>query len=291
MDEAEARARVRRGVEQLAAGDYAEGFRLYDAWRQVPAYRATTAAGDFPRDFPIPRWRGEDLAGKRILVVGEEGFGDQIMYARFVRELQRVGALVGWLVTPVLARLFGEALGVAILAKDRAHELGVFDYYCPSSALPLAFFPPLETPPDPPYLAAPPPIVLEGKTLGVALQGNPNHANNSHRSLGSRDAARLLGLPQAVSLLPEATGAQDFHDTARLIAGLDLVITVDTAAAHLAGAMGKPVWVLLPASDVDWRWGLADRSPWYPAARLFRQARSGDWGDTVARVLAELTVR
>ena len=120
-------------------------------------------------------------------------------------------------------------------------------------------------------------------------RGNPTHKNDAKRSLDPSGAAELLSLPGAVSLAPEHTGARDFQDTADLIAGLDLVISVDTAVAHLAGSLGVPTWILLPSTGVDWRWlrGRKD-SPWYPSARLFRQPPTGDWPSVLREVQAEL---
>ncbi len=118
--------------------------------------------------------------------------------------------------------------------------------------------------------------------------GNPGHRNDANRSLKPDQAADLLSLPGAISLRPEDTGAADFAETADIVAGLDLVISVDTAVAHLAGAMGKPVWILLPATGTDWRW-LRDRtdSPWYPSAKLYRQSRGEGWDGVISRVLLD----
>jgi hypothetical protein len=125
--------------------------------------------------------------------------------------------------------------------------------------------------------------------IGVKTRGNPAHHNDADRSLPDAEAARLLALPGAVSLEPEDTGAHDFADTAEIIAGLDLVIAADTSTAHLAGALGKPVWILLPYVTTDWRWlsGRSD-SPWYGSARLFRQHRPGDWSSLLDEVIAAL---
>lgn len=275
MDES-AVSRAKRGEELLAEGQYAEGFKLYDAWREVmPEYAA---------EWPIPSWRGEDLSGRVFLVGGEQGFGDQIMFARFAKLLQARGADVVWLCKEPLTRLFAQCVGI------RAITGGSVDvsFYCPSSRLPNLFFPPLLAPPNGPYIDPPPPNVVGGRAIGIVTSGNPKHANDASRSLTIEAAETLLGLPGAVSLLPEDTGARDFYDTASVIAGLDLVISVDTSVAHLAGAMGKPVWVLLPYV-ADWRWqkGRGD-SPWYPSARLFRQQTPGDWRGVIDAIRSEL---
>ena len=126
--------------------------------------------------------------------------------------------------------------------------------------------------------------------VGVVTRGNPTHGNDPERSLPTHLAEELLGLPGLRSLAPEDTGAADFSDTAALIAGLDLVISVDTSVAHLAGAMGKPVWILLPAVGTDWRWqAKRSDSPWYPTATLFRQPERGDWTSVLAEIKRRLS--
>jgi hypothetical protein len=124
--------------------------------------------------------------------------------------------------------------------------------------------------------------------IGLAASGNPNHLNDQNRSLPSHLADQLAEIPGVVRLSPEVTGAKDFYDTARVVAGLDLVISVDTSIAHLSAAMGKPTWVLLPYIGVDWRWGGGVGSPWYPSARLFRQAASCDWTEVIDQVKSQL---
>jgi hypothetical protein len=280
MDLSSPIVRARRGEELLSLGQYAEGFRLYDAWRD--------AYPDKWHNLPIPRWDGGPLKGQRLVITGEQGFGDQIMFARFAKLAQAEGASVVWLCEPPLERLFNQCLGVRAVSKGAGYDVGGVSCYCPSSALPNMFFPPLTEPPSAPYMDTPPANSIRGLTVGVISSGNPNHVNDAARSLPPQISAELMTLAGAVDLQPEITGARDFYDTATVIAGLDLVITVDTATAHLAGAMGKPVWILLPYT-ADWRW-LRDRedSPWYPSARLFRQASPGDWAGVVERVRSAL---
>lgn len=272
----EAADRARWGEELLTRGDYAEGFRLYDAWREVYPERW--------HDLPIPRWCGEDLNGAKFLITGEQGFGDQIMCARFAKLLQKRGAQVIWLCDPPLERLFNQCAGIPAASAETGGEFDGISYFCPSSGLPNLFFPPLSEPPGDPYLVAPTPSVVPGLTIGVVPGGNPKKSSDAARSLPADLAAELLALPGVVDLRPENTGARDFYDTASIIAGLDLVISVDTAVAHLAGAMGKPVWILL-AEQNDWRWlrGRSD-SPWYRSATLFRQMTQGDWRGPLGRV-------
>jgi len=274
------RLRASLGLSLLAQGRLAEGFAHYDAWRDIPDCETKPAPG-----LAAPLWSGEDLAGKNVLIWGEEGFGDQIMYARFAPLLREAGAEVIWLCDPALTRLLHEGLGVpAVTGKGKLRIEGL-DYLAPSSRLPVVFMQRLAAPPAAPYLAPPPPNRAPGLTLGVVARGNPKHDNDHHRSLTAEAAAELMALPGAVSLAPDDTGARDFWDTAGIIMGLDLVISVDTSVAHLAGALGKPVWLLLPAIGCDWRWGLSGTStPWYPSMRLFRQAAPGDWAGVLAQV-------
>ncbi|MBS0331803.1 MAG: hypothetical protein JSS35_03470, partial [Proteobacteria bacterium] len=151
----------------------------------------------------------------------------------------------------------------------------------------------LEQIPKAPYLRPPAGAPAEGGGVGVLTRGRPEHPNDANRSLGPEAAARLLALPGARSLHPDDTGAADFADTAALIAPLDLVISVDTAVAHLAAAMGKPTWILLPAFMNDWRWMEArSDSPWYPTARLFRQpAMDSGWSPVLDDVEAAFAAR
>lgn len=269
-----------RSEELLRAGEYAEGFRLYEAWRAINPGKW--------HDFPMPRWTGQDIRGQRLLITGEQGFGDQIMYARFAKLLLSLGVDLVWLCEPTLERLLNESLGIPAASLASGRDLGEFSVHCPSCSLASPFFPGLAAPPGAPYLTPPLPKTVPGRTIGVIPTGNPKHHNDANRSIPPDLAAGLLGLPGAIDLRPENTGCRTFYDTAAIVAGLELVITVDTSVAHLAGAMGKTVWVLLP-HVADWRWMEGrDDSPWYASARLFRQAIPGDWAGAVERVKAAL---
>jgi hypothetical protein len=276
------------GLTLLALGRLAEGFATYDSWRRVPNSGSKGAP-----DIGVPWWSGQDVAGKNIVVWGEEGYGDQIMFARFAGLLREAGAKVAWVCHRAMARLVREGLGMDALATGGAIEITGADYVAPTSRLPVVFMQRLAAPPAAPYLAAPRPNVIEGLRVGVVARGNPDHPNDRYRSLPPEVAAELMALPGAVSLAPEETGARDFWDTASVVAGLDLVIAVDTSVAHLAGAMGKPVWLLLAAVGCDWRWGSGPRtdSPWYPSMRLFRQTAPGDWSGVLAQVKAAFAAK
>jgi hypothetical protein len=276
-DPANADSRHSLGMLLMGDGRYAEGWPLMEARRQVPALKIVQPT------VGCPEWRGEDLAGKRLLVYPEQGFGDHIQYFRLLLKLAECGVQVT-LVCPVpLVRLF-EGRGVAIVAWTTGCRIPDGDYWTLISSVGLHIGLTLDNIPTEPYLA-----VAGSATggVGVVVKGSPTHLNDRNRSLPPKAAAQLAGLGR--SLAPEDTGAGDFRDTAEIVAGLDVVISVDTAVVHLAGAMGKPVWVLLPSVETDWRWLRSGRdSPWYPSARLYRQARPGDWAPVLREVAADL---
>ncbi len=193
-----------------------------------------------------------------------------------------------------LARLFSGSLDVSVVAAEGAVAFPDPDFWVMACSLAARFGSSLEDIPAQPYLRS----VTAGRTLadgpgmrvGLVTRGNPSHANDANRSLPPAEAARLRALPATVvGLDPAETGALDFADTAAIVDQLDLVISVDTAVAHLAGAMGKPCWVLIPSVETDWRW-LRERSdsPWYPSMRLYRQPRPGDWSLAIDRIEADL---
>jgi hypothetical protein len=264
----------------LRQGRYEEGFAWFEARHQLPEMAKPA--------LPFPEWRGEDIAGKRLLVWPEQGFGDQIQFARFAPVLKARGAQVTWLCRPPLARLFEGCLGVQVLAAHGEVSFPDPDYWVMTCSLAwrLGYGP--ETLPNAPYLHAleKAPPLGPGLRVGLMTRGNPAHDNDSNRSLDAEAARALQALPaRIVDLHPQATGAKDFAETAAIVEGLDLVISVDTAVAHLAGAMGKPCWVLLPATHPDWRWmeGRSD-SPWYRSLRLYRQTEPGAWTEPLRRI-------
>jgi hypothetical protein len=272
-------------LQLLREGRYAEGLPLFEARSQIPG-------GPSPKPaLPFPEWRGEDIAGKHLLVWPEQGFGDKLMWSRFIPDLQVRGARVSALAEPGLVRLFTQNFTADILAASGPVELPEADVWALYGSLPLRLGVALETLSGRPYLAAPPRAV-PGAAIGVVTQGAPRHPNDANRSLPAWAAEELLDLPGALRLHHGDLGIGDFWDTAQLVAGLDLVITVDSAVAHLAGALGKPVWILLPAQGTDWRWMQGrDDSPWYASARLFRQPSPGDWGPVLAMVRTALAAR
>ncbi|KGF80628.1 hypothetical protein IA69_17670 [Massilia sp. JS1662] len=291
--------------------------RWEEGWLRLEARDWLAALQDHLR---LPRWDGGPLAGRRILVGVEGGHGDMIQFCRYCDQLKALGAVrVGVLCQPGLAALFGGLRGAdEIIPLERDVDRGDWDVWVAPLSLPVHFRTTVDTVPAAlPYLTpdhgriarfAPLLAAAPGELkVGLVWKGNPRFENDAARSLpGLATMAPLLQVPgirwfslqkgddertEGITDLAPAIG--DFADTAALVAGLDLVITVDTACAHLAGALGKPCWVLLPAWMPDWRW-LADRAdtPWYPhVMRLFRQRRDGVWDDVVNDVAAALAAR
>jgi hypothetical protein len=299
-----------RGYCLLLMGRFSEGWRLHE-WRKKTA----TPFGN--RSFPQPLWLGEeDVANKTVFVHFEQGLGDTIQFCRYGKLLAKRGAKVAMSVqSPLYPLLKQMNPDIQILKEDKAPA--AFDYHCPLLSLPLAFGTTLESvPSEPAYLFADAQrskaweARLPARTkprIGIVWAGNAKQKNDRNRSIGLSALAPLLSAEaQWISLQKELRAGDagllhglsqimhygeelvDFSDTAALIDRLDLVITVDTSVAHLAGAMGKPVWIAL-AFNADWRW-LTDRadSPWYPSARLFRQDKIGSWDNVVARLGAAL---
>ena len=297
-------------LARLCLGDFATGFTKYEwRWR-------TSDADPARRALPQPLWLGEEaLQGKSILLHAEQGVGDCLQFVRYAPMVAGRGATV---VLAVHRELKSLLAGSAEAVFAEGETLPPCDLRCPLGSLPHAFRTTLATiPADVPYLRADAARTARWKTrlaasrslrVGLAWAGNPAHKNDARRSIPFARVAPLLEIPdvQYVSLQKELREADrealrstphvinfaaelvDFAETAAVVANLDLIITVDTALAHLAGAMSKPTWILLPFSP-DWRW-LLDRedSPWYPTARLFRQSQIDDWPNVIARVAAEL---
>lgn len=273
----------------MAQGRYPEAGPHYAARFALPQLGLKT-----PQDLPYPRWSGEALAGKRVLVFPEMGFGDQIQHARFAALLRDQGAEVVLLCLPGLDRLFTESLeGVRVIAASGHVDFPDPDVWMMSGD--LMFLPgiTLGTLPSAPYLRTdqPAPPLPEGFKVGLVTAGNPTHKNDANRSLPPQLAERLrAGLPgRVLNLAPESTGARDFADTAALIGALDLVVTVDTSVAHLAGALGRRALVLIPALNTDWRW-LHDRedSPWYPSLRLYRAHPTRGWAPAIEQLVRDV---
>ena len=312
-----ANAHWNQSLCRLLMGDFEMGWKEYES-RWQPACDAPR-----PLHFPRPLWLGkEDLRGRTILLHAEQGLGDTLQFVRYAPLVARLGARVLLLCQSPLRSLFSGMEGVTAV-YDSIDALPNFDCHCPLLSLPLAFKTDLaRIPAAIPYLYADPARAgywkerLAGDALKVGLvwAGSPRDDDlnaklvDRRRSMSLAQFAPLAGVPgvRFVSLqkgppaeqaghpparmtLADYTGElNDFADTAGLVSGLDLVISVDTSVVHLAGGMGKPVWVL-SRFDCCWRWLLdRDDSPWYPSARLFRQGSPGDWATVVERVAEAL---
>ena len=285
---------------ELLQGKYKQGFARYRA-------RFEDVGGLQRAKFPQPLWRGENLAGKTILICDEQGFGDTLMFARYLPLLKAQGARVVFSVHPALEPLFRNWSGAdQIIVHDTKPP--AFDFHATTFDLPHRFGTTLETvPAEVPYLPVPNPLPLAGrenvKKIAVVWGGSPLHKNDENRSIPLKLFAEIFKEPRAqfyslnrdlkpgdAELLPRlpvidlAPRIRNFADAAGFMQQSDLVITCDTASAHLAGGLGRPVWTLLPFAP-DWRWMIGrDDSPWYPTMRLFRQTKAGRWEDVVERV-------
>ncbi|HVS51290.1 MAG TPA: tetratricopeptide repeat-containing glycosyltransferase family protein [Opitutaceae bacterium] len=311
VDPKNSTVKYNQAIASLTLGDLRRDVWLRYEYRWVVLHKSPQ------RGFTQPLWRGESLEGKTILLHSEQGLGDTIQFVRYAAVLAAQGATVHVEVQPPLKSLLADLPGAASVIAW-GEPLPDFDFQCPLLSLPFACDTQLDTiPAAVPYVRAPADRVAtwrerlgppRGFRVGLVWRGNPKHSNDANRSMPFEIFQRLCAVDgcEFVSLqikLNEQETAffaekparvnqteliEDFSDTAAVISQLDVVIAVDTSVAHLAGAMGKPVWLLLPYSP-DWRWLLerAD-SPWYPGMRLFRQPAVGDWDSVVANVAQHL---
>ncbi len=298
----------------LINGQFEEGWKEHE-WRFMKGKRSTI----YPHRFGMPLWDGSSFAGKRLFVHSEQGFGDTLQFIRYLPMVKRLGGtLVFEAFGPLLETISGFP-GIDKLVEispDRRHVENC-DYYVPLMSLPMLFATDIPTiPSNIPYIFADPEkasqwknrINKKGYKIGIAWAGKPEHENDGNRSCELAQFLPLAGMPGIAMYGLQKGGAarqaetldgmrrminfdcelKDFSETAAAIENLDLIISVDTALVHLAGAMGKPVWTLLPYAP-DWRWLLErEDSPWYPTMRLFRQPAHGDWGAVFGEVKDEL---
>ncbi len=301
-----ARAYWNRSSAYLLEGDFAHGFADYEERRRDPLFAADFAGANGPE------WDGTPLAGRTLLVLAEQGLGDAIQFARFLPAVAARGGRVILACAPTLIPLLRRLPGLAdVVSRDGPPPL--HDCFVFQMSLPRLLGTSLATIPQPRfYLTADSARALSlpaqppgRRRIGLVWAGNPEHHNDARRSIPTRALAPLAELEGIdwVNLQRGARGPEltlmhrlpapasritDFADTAALVDTLDLVIAVDTSVAHLAGAMGKPVWILLPHAP-DWRWMLhREDTPWYASARLFRQHYAGEWDEVIVRVAAAL---
>jgi tetratricopeptide (TPR) repeat protein len=316
-------AQYNLALTQLRLGEWPQGWRAYEArWRFREVHRS-------PRIFRQPRWQGEPLEGRRVLLHAEQGLGDTIQFCRYATLVAARGGTAILQVQEPVERLM-RSLPAVHAGQVEIALLGAkppeFDLECPLMSLPAIFGTTVETVPWPgAYLAADPELAAERLVrfprlrfqdspcaqhrVGLAWAGNPRYKADRQRSMELKTllpllrtpgvnwislqkgeaAEQLSSLPESVFVWDGSSADQDLAETAALLAMLDLVITTDTCIAHLAGAMAKPVWILLPHL-ADWRWmQKVETTPWYPTARLFRQRTPGDWAGVLDRVSCDLT--
>jgi tetratricopeptide (TPR) repeat protein len=299
-----ARAHCRLALMRLRRGDLEGGWAEYE-WR----YRIDT-----PWKFPQPRWDGSDLGNRTLLLHADQGLGDTVQFIRFAPLIAARGGRVLLRCQRQLKRLLGNFPGVAETCSED-DPLPQFDVHCPLISLPVAMRTNLgNIPAGTPYLCAPAAVQRTWRArvqsderrlkVGLVWAGHPSHSNDRLRSMKLENFAPLADCadidffslqlgpgstesrqpPAGLRLIDETAHVEDFADTAGLIEQLDLIVAVDTSTAHVAAAMGKPVWVLLPYV-AEWRWmiGRAD-TPWYPTMRLFRQPKLHDWDGAVRAV-------
>ena len=310
-------------LTRLRLGDWRQGWPSYEArWRFREVHRTPTV-------FSQPRWQGEALHGRRILLHAEQGLGDTIQFCRYASMVAERSGKVILMVQPPVERLMQS---LAVLKSGQACTVlpntkqPDFDLECPLLSLPAIFATTVETVPwsgaylfadqkllaeklvQFPYLS-PRDLPCAQRRIGLAWAGNPRYKTDHLRSVNlatllpllrasgitwislqkGPGAEQLASLPSDVVLMDGSSHDRDLAETAALIDTLDLVITTDTSIAHLAGAMAKPVWILLPHL-ADWRWmQQTEASPWYPTARLFRQCTPGDWKKVIERVIKQLS--
>jgi tetratricopeptide (TPR) repeat protein len=276
------RLRLDFGHLKLGLGDFAAGWPLYESRKASPGQGAD------PLQLPN-EWQGEPVAGRRVLIWPEQGFGDQIQFARYAVALRDQGADVTLVCPPQLQRLFSE-LPVKVLARAKSLTFDKPDYWALALSTPGHLGVRQGDVTGAPYLQAPAGLRAKwagyapSNAVGVAWRGRASHPNDARRSLASAEA--FDPLRRAGAHLVDLTEAEgDFADLAAIIEQLDLVVSVDTVVAHVAGAIGKRCWVILPWFRQDWRWFQdRDHSPWYAGHRLFRQGEGEPWAAVVERV-------
>lgn len=295
-----------RGMALLAQGRFAEGWAEYDHRVAMPSLKL--------RRYDAPRWTGNALNGRRLLVTAEQGYGDMIQFLRLLPLAARTGPVLFEAPTELLPIMAPHADGITLRAtEDGMTPADAFDCQIHLMSLPGALGIAEENIQNAvPYIAAPAErtafwrdaLAGDGRKIGICWAGRATHPQDMQRSMSSRHLLPLTGIAglrlfslqknmESFPLDPTLRNhladdfsriPENFSETAAIIANLDLVITVDTSLAHVAGALGKPVWTMLPFA-ADWRWmRVRADTPWYPTMRLFRQGETGDWSGVVAAI-------
>jgi tetratricopeptide (TPR) repeat protein len=313
LDPSNVTAEFNLAVCYLLMGDYARGWPAYEA-----RWKYEHLAGTEPK-FAQPRWRGEDVANKTILVVGEQGHGDNIQFVRFLYNLRQMGAVVKLQVTGGLVPLLTPS-DVISQVSGYDSDPGAFDYWVPIMSIPGVLGITVDTIPRvQSYLNADAALVRAWQQrmgpkyrmrVGFAWSGRTDSWLNQHKAVPFADMLALIQrcpdyewINLQIDADPEQSAAlaaagvtcypgaiTSFADTAALMQNLDVVVGVDTAVSHLAAALGRPTWIMLNQYSTDWRWLLGrDDTPWYSSARLFRQPTRGDWTAVTTKVAQYLS--
>ena len=305
-------ALVLEGALRLKLGDFEQGWKLYEhRWK-------TSELTDWKFVTTKPKWDGtQSLEGKTLLIVSEQGYGDTLQFCRFVPQLEKFGCTVKFIVLSPLYEMMEQISGVSQLLRE-TDPVPAYDYYCDLMSVPLALQVTIDSIPFASgYLRSDVSRVQHWRNrlahqtrqrrIGIVWAGNPEHKNNYLRSIPFDAIKQLFSLDADFTILQKEISAAEkleiealgnvhfygnevttFIDTAALVELMDIVVTVDTSVAHLAGAMSKPTWVLLSYHS-DWRWLLnTDRSPWYDSVRLFRQEIKEPWANVVQTLKLEL---
>lgn len=302
-------AHTNLGLINLTLGDFEAGWRQYE-WRWSNPTWTTR-----PRKFDKPAWLGaDDIQGKTVFLYAEQGFGDTLQFCRYAPLVEALGATAILEVQPALKPLLA---GLAHRVIAAGEPIPPHDFTCPLLSLPLAFGTLVDTIPSTvPYITASDELrrlwserlgPRSRPRVGIVFSGRPSHQNDMNRSVALKDLDPLIKCNAQFTVLQNALRPHDaatltehpdilhfcdqinsFADTAAMVSLMDLVISVDTSAAHLAAAMGRPAWILIPSVS-DWRWMTGrDDSPWYPSARLFRQPAIGQWEGVIRDIACEL---
>lgn len=301
-------AHFNRAVTLLIMGDYQQGWPAYET-----RWQYEHLAGTEPK-YTQPRWRGEDLQGKTILVVGEQGHGDCIQFVRFLWNLHQAGAKIKLQVTDGLVPMLSGASIIEQVGKY-GDDMGNFDYWVPIMSIPGILGVTLQNLPQPnQYLNADAVLVREWQQrlgpktrtrVGFSWSGRKDNWLNMHKGVPFEHMVELIqrhpemawinlqvdcspeeeAVLKEIGVLTYPGTISSFADTAALIHHLDVVISMDSAVSHLSGALGRPTWIMLNKFAVDWRWLLnRDDSPWYSSVRLFRQPNYEDWTSVINKV-------